>query len=296
MSLPDLNKQRESKSMQATSRLNFTKMHGAGNDFVVLDLRELGMTPDPLLCSRLADRHRGVGCDLILGIGHAASRDAVASYQIWTADGLPSLQCGNGARCVASWLHRTRQVQSDAFILESPAGSVEAQVRSSGEVQISLPAPQFAATGNLIQHLDLGDLGLEKSVIHQFFCVSTGNPHVVLEVDDLNSIDVKTIGAAVQNAPQFPSSACVGFAQLLSEKQLALRVFEFGAGETLACGTGACAAAAGFMKQGRLDRHATVTLAGGDLNVSWAEGGEKIYLEGPAEFVFEGVLQNATIQ
>lgn len=281
--------------MQSSSILNFTKMHGAGNDFVILDLRQSGIIPAPLLCSKLADRHRGVGCDLILGIGHAASSDAVASYQIWTADGVPSLQCGNGARCVASWLHRSQQGQSNEFILESPAGLVEATVKPSGEVKVSLPAPQFAATGDLVQKLDLGDLGLQKTVIYQYFCVSTGNPHVVLEVDGLNEIDVKSIGDAIQKSSQFSTSACVGFAQRLSERQLALRVFEFGAGETLACGTGACAAAAGFMKQGRLDRHATVTLAGGDLSVSWAEGEGKIYLEGPAEFVFEGALENATI-
>jgi len=144
--------------------------------------------------------------------------------------------------------------------------------------------------------LDLGAFGLQKSIIYQYFCVSTGNPHVVLEVDDLEATDVKAFGAAVQRSSQFPASVCVGFAQRLSKRELALRVFEFGAGETLACGTGACAAAAGFMKQGRLDRRAIVYLAGGDLCVSWAEGEEKIDLEGPAEFVFEGALQNATVQ
>lgn len=282
--------------MQTSSTLNFTKMQGAGNDFVILDLRESDMTPDPALCSKLADRHMGVGCDLILGIGHAASSDAVASYQIWTADGLPSLQCGNGARCVASWLHRTQQFQDTKFVMESPAGPVQAHIRGSGQVEISLSAPQFIASEQFVQKLNLSALGLPKSVIYQYFCVSTGNPHVVFEVDDLHATDVKTIGAAVQTSSLFPDSACVGFSQKLSNSRLELRVFEFGAGETLACGTGACAAAAGFMKQGRLDRRATVSLAGGDLCVSWAEGDDKIYLGGPAEFVFEGVLKHATLQ
>ena len=282
--------------MQTSSILNFTKMHGAGNDFVILDLHQSEMTPDPLLCSKLADRHRGVGCDLILGISHPASKDAVASYQIWTADGLPSLQCGNGARCVASWLYRSRHDQSNEFMIESPAGLVEVKIWTSGQVQISLPAPQFAASEVFVQKLDLGALGLQKSITYQYFCVSTGNPHVVLEVDDLDATDVKTIGAAVQGSPLFPDSACVGFSQRLSNSNLALRVFEFGAGETLSCGTGACAAAAGFMRQGRLNPHAIVSLAGGDLSVSWAEGDEKIYLSGPTEFVFEGTLQHDAIQ
>lgn len=271
-------------------------MQGAGNDFVILDLRESDITPDPALCRKLADRHMGVGCDLILGIGHATSSEAVASYQIWTADGLPSLQCGNGARCVASWLHRSRQSKASKFVMESPSGLVKAHIRTSGQVEISLPAPQFTASEQFVQKLNLSDLGLPNSTIYQYFCIWIGNPHVVFEVDDLRATDVKTIGAAVQGSPLFPDSACVGFSQRLSNSKLALRVFEFGAGETLACGTGACAAVAGFMKQGRLDRRATVSLDGGDLCISWAEGDEEIYLKGPAEFVFEGVLEHATLQ
>ena len=275
----------------AAPGMRFSKMHGAGNDFVVLDLRDGSAPPSPQLCRALADRHAGVGCDQILTIEPPRSQDAAAAYRIWNADGSSGAQCGNGARCVAAWLQRDGAVASPRFVLDSPAGSHRVELHADGRVQVAMGEPDFAPAGIPLAGfgtgidpyvLDLGGMPVE------FGAVSMGNPHAVIEVDDVDSAPVERLGRALQQSGAFPDSANVGFAQVLGRDSLRLRVYERGVGETRACGSGACAAAVVLMRRGRVGREASVRLPGGTLSIAWPGPGHPVMMAGPAAFVFEG--------
>lgn len=271
--------------------LRFSKMHGAGNDFVLLDLRDGSPPPPPALCRALADRHRGVGYDQLLTIGVPRSADAVASYGIWNADGSGSRQCGNGARCVAAWLVREGDAPGDRFVLDSPAGAHQVEALGEGRYQVAMGVPRFAPQA-LPLHGFAGEqdryaLQLDGREI-AFGAVSLGNPHAVIEVDDVDAAPVSAVGPALQAHPAFPESVNVGFARVVSPGHIRLRVHERGAGETLACGSGACAAAAVLMRRGRVAREVEVELPGGTLRIAWPGDGAQILMSGPTAFVFEG--------
>lgn len=265
-------------------------MQGAGNDFVVLDLRGGQPAPTSAQCRWLADRHFGVGCDQILTIAPARSRGAVASYGIWNADGSRASQCGNGARCVAAWLMREGVGDPAGFILDSPAGSHAVGVLDDANYRIGMGVPQFAPDviplrGFAEQNsyvLDLGDTHLP------FGAVSMGNPHAVVEVADIDAAPVDEVGARLQSDAAFPESVNVGFVQIVSPTQIRLRVYERGVGETLACGSGACAAAAVLMRRGRVARDLVVSLRGGDLRIDWSSDDAPMCMSGSARFVFAG--------
>ena len=274
--------------------MRFTKMHGAGNDFVVLDLRDGAPPPDPATCARIADRHLGVGCDQLLTVEQAKGGDAVAAYRIWNADGSASAQCGNGARCIAAWLVRdgAAPAQGD-FTIESPAGSHRVQRDQAGGFVIDMGVPRFALA-------DVPMLGFAAEAddytlhgdgeIFRFGAVSMGNPHVVLEVHDVEIADVARIGTILQRRPALPESANVGFAQVLASDRIRLRVYERGVGETRACGSGACAAVAVLARRGRVDasKDVAVDLPGGVLRIRQDAGTGTMVMGGPAAFVFEG--------
>jgi diaminopimelate epimerase len=278
--------------MSATAgRLRFSKMHGAGNDFVVLD-RSGDATPlAPALAARLADRHFGVGCDQILTIEPPRSAGALAAYGIWNADGSRAGQCGNGARCVAAWLRRAGRAPAAHFVLDSPSGPVQAELRDDGTVAIGMGVPDFAPAaiglreGTVAADPYLLDFPGER--IH-FGAVSMGNPHAVLEVADVAQADVAHVAPRLQQHPLFGRGCNVGFAQILAPDRLRLRVFERGVGETLACGSGACAAVAVLARRGRLGAEVAVELPGGTLHVAWRGPGEPLWMAGPTAFVFEG--------
>lgn len=276
---------------ESGARLRFSKMHGAGNDFVVIDLR--GGTPPPgaALCRALADRHTGVGCDQILTIEAPRSATAAASYRIWNADGSEAQQCGNGARCVAAWLRRDRSAGRHGFDLDSPAGVHAVEVLDEHVFQIAMGVPQFAPTAvPLLGYTEAQDeyaLDIGGTPV-RFGAASMGNPHALVEVDDIDAAPVAALGPALQRDPAFPQSVNVGFVQVESRDRIRLRVFERGVGETLACGSGACAAAAILMRRGRIDREATVSLPGGELRIAWPHDTAPILMAGPATFVFEG--------
>ena len=277
--------------------LPFTKMHGAGNDFVVIDLRAGVAPPGADLCRALADRHTGVGCDQILTIEPPRTAQAAASYRIWNADGSPSQQCGNGARCIAAWVLRESVARDperclvDHFELDSPAGTHPVDVLDPHRYRIAMGQPVFEPARIPLRGFDRAQLeyalryGGEMLAIG---AVSMGNPHAVVEVEDVDIAPVATIGPAVQRHAAFPESVNVGFAQVVSRDRIRLRVFERGVGETLACGSGACAAAAILMRRGRIDREVTVELPGGTLDIAWPDDDAQIAMSGPAAFVFEG--------
>ncbi|MFC3714595.1 diaminopimelate epimerase [Luteimonas soli] len=276
----------------AAPALRFTKMHGAGNDFVVLDLRADAAPPSPDLCRALADRHAGVGCDQILTVEAPTSADAIAAYRIWNADGSPSQQCGNGARCVAAWLVRDGAAGRTAFELDSPTGTHAVEALGGGRYRIAMGVPRFEPSAIGLSGFDAErdeyDIVLDEDLKLRFGAVSTGNPHAVIEVADVDDIPVSRYGRALQQSPAFAESANVGFAQVVARDRIRLRVFERGVGETLACGSGACAAVAVLARRGRVDRDVAVALPGGELRITWPGGGAQILMSGPTAFVFEG--------
>lgn len=281
----------------ADAPVRFAKMHGAGNDFVLLDLRHGLAAPDAALCRWLADRHRGVGCDQILTIEPATTPGHHARYAIWNADGSRAGQCGNGARCVAAWLAREAGDDAQTLWLESPAGRHPARRLAGGEWQIGMGRPQFAPAAvplaGFADEAPYYALTLPEAVPGgrlKVGVVSLGNPHALVEVPGVACAEVARLGQALQRSDYFPESVNVGFAEVVDARHIRLRVYERGVGETLACGSGACAAAAILMRRGRVAREVTVSLPGGDLSVAWPEEAGEMHMSGPAAFVFEGEL------
>ena len=273
-------------------KLHFTKMHGAGNDFVVIDAVRAAIQINENQIRKIADRQTGVGCDQVLLIEPPKRPDADFEYRIFNADGSPAGQCGNGARCVGRFIHDQRlsakstitlQVGSDLRRLEfDEAGSVKAELGAPIFAPDQIP---FAADEDATEHaLTLANVTVMAGV------VSVGNPHAVLLVDDIAATPVEKIGPMIQSLDVFPEGVNVGFMQVESNTHVKLRVFERGAGETLACGSGACAAVIHGIRLGQLANKVTVSVPGGKLEVSWDNGVSSVWLAGPAETVFEGKL------
>lgn len=276
--------------------LRFTKMHGLGNDFVVVDARAHPFVLDADAIRRMGDRHFGVGFDQLLVIENTSAADCVFAYRIWNADGSVSGQCGNGARCVAAWLLRDGSLPTRTARLQSPDVAVAVEVRDSGMVSIDMGEPCFApgdvpfdAQGTTDPYPLMID-GREVRI----GAVSIGNPHAVLAVDDIGSAPVVALGPCIESSARFPQRCNVGFAQIVSRTEIALRVWERGVGETLACGSGACAAVAVLRRRGDVDETVQVRLPGGTLAIHWPGPGNGIHMTGPAVFVFEGDWHGTT--
>ncbi|MBF6025183.1 diaminopimelate epimerase [Lysobacter niastensis] len=274
-----------------TMGLSFTKMHGAGNDFVVIDLRDGRPAPDAALCRAIGDRHTGVGYDQLLTVEPPRTPGAVASYRIWNSDGSSSQQCGNGARCIAAWLVRDGAAEGDGLLLDSPAGTHAVTRLPDGYYRVVMGVPDFVPAHVPLRGVDAVEgeyvLAVDSTVV-SFGAVSMGNPHAVIEVEDVASAPVATIGPLLQVQPAFPESVNVGFAQVESPGRVRLRVYERGAGETLACGSGACAAAAVMMRRGKVGRDVVIALPGGELRIEWPSDDAPLSMSGPTAFVFEG--------
>ena len=270
--------------------LAFSKMHGLGNDFVILDCREhpLALTIEDI--RRLADRHRGVGFDQLLSIHASSDPNCAFEYLIWNADGSRSGQCGNGARCIAAWLARDGAIGGAPTRLMSPAGPIEVRCLADGRVRVNMGEPDFSpATIPLAVdgEADTYRTRIDDGTI-TFAAVSMGNPHAVIAVDGIAQAAVTQIGARLSSAAIFPQGCNVGFVERRSRTSLALRVWERGVGETLACGTGACAAMAVQRKHGLVDDTVDVQLPGGSLEIHWQGPGHPLWMTGPASFSFEG--------
>ncbi|MDE2156816.1 MAG: diaminopimelate epimerase [Xanthomonadaceae bacterium] len=276
--------------------LRFSKMHGIGNDFVVLDCRHGGFPLDRAQIRALADRHTGVGFDQLLSVEPARDPACAFYYGIWNADGTPSGQCGNGVRCVAAWLHRAGALPlGDNVLIESPSGPVTVRLLGANEVTVDMGEPLFEparipfSAGQAADRyrIEVGGDALEIGA------VSMGNPHAVvsisdLAIPDLAAAELQRLGPQLSGHKRFPQGANAGFVQWLDRGHLRLRVHERGAGWTQACGTGACAAMAVLHRRGEVDDRVQVALPGGTLRIDWAGPGRPVWMTGPAAFVFEG--------
>jgi len=270
----------------------FHKMHGAGNDFVLFEARGGEFTMKPELASALSDRHRGVGCDQILVLRDASLPGHVARYEIWNSDGSAAGQCGNGARCIGLFLEMNGETGSTPFTVESPAGPVSMRRCSDGEFEVEMGVPSFdPATIPLTLEAIDGQYQLDSPWgTLEFGSVSMGNPHAVLLTRDIDSPEIPAIGAFISGHQAFPDGCNAGFAQLAGPGKLHLRVVERGAGETLACGSGACAAVAILRQAGRVGDEVDVFLPGGHLVIKWPGNEQPLVMKGPAEHVFRGTL------
>jgi len=271
-------------------QLSFTKMQGLGNDFLVVDTTAEQLECSPELIRKLSDRRRGVGFDQALFIAAPSNPGANASYRIFNADGGEVEQCGNGARCIARYLQRSRG--SNEWLMESPAGLVRARCLADGGVSVNMGIPIFAPAE--IPFLasaeqDRYELLVDGQTL-EIGAVSMGNPHAVIPVDDVLGAPVTQLGPILETHPSFPRGVNVGFMQVLDRGSLRLRVHERGVGETQACGTGACAAAVIAQRWGWVDKRVRVLLPGGELGISWEGPGQPVWMSGPAEFVYEGTI------
>jgi diaminopimelate epimerase len=274
-------------------RIDFTKMHGLGNDFIVLNLPADAGLPSAAQWRALADRHSGIGFDQALVLLPPRRSDTDVFYRVFNADGGEVEQCGNGARCVAALLHRRGRAHDGTLAMDSVGGVLRARVLEDGRVSVNMGVPNFdpaslpfdAPAPSATYSIACGGENIELGA------VSLGNPHAVLRVEAVESAPVARIGHALQASPHFPRQVNVGFMQIMHAGQIRLRVFERGVGETLACGTGACAAVAVGRSLGLLGADVEVRVPGGALSVHWDGPGHSVWLTGPAQQSFEGRVE-----
>jgi diaminopimelate epimerase len=272
-------------------QLSFIKMHGLGNDFIVFDVADGKALPSPDTFRRLGNRRTGIGFDQALALFPPRSSDEDVYYRIFNSDGSEVEQCGNGARCIAALVSQRsgkREVR-----MNSPGGRIRGVVRDDGLVTMEMMVPNFAPESlpfEASREADLYPLRIGEKEL-QIGAVSMGNPHAVIQVPSVSNADVDTLGPAVQNHSRFPKRANVGFMEVVNPKHIRLRVYERGAGETLACGTGACGAVAIGRRWGLLNEEVQVDAPGGRMIVRWDGPGQVLWLTGPAVKVFEGTVE-----
>ena len=264
-------------------KLGFTKMQGAGNDFVVLDCTARPFCLSREQLRRLADRHFGVGCDQILVVERPRSALADFRYRIFNADGGEVEQCGNGARCFVKFVHARGLTTKREISVETLGGPIVPRLEADGEVSVDMGPPRIEPP--IVQRLQLDGQSLEVSVL------SMGNPHAVQVVPDVEHAPVGTQGPRLEHHARFPDRVNAGYLQVLDRGRIALRVWERGAGETLSCGTGACAAAVAGILRGLLDSPVRVGTRGGALTIAWAGGDNAVWMKGPAQEVYEGTIE-----
>jgi len=263
--------------------IRFTKMEGAGNDFVVLDAtREpFGLQREQL--QRLADRHLGVGCDQVLVVERATRPSADFRYRIFNADGGEVEQCGNGARCLVKFVHQQGLTQKREIRVETLGGMIAPRLEDDGEVSVDMGPPRLESP--LVQPLEVDGARVEVAIL------SVGNPHAMQLVADVEAAPLATQGPLLERHQRFPQRVNAGYMQVVDRHSIRLRVFERGAGETLACGTGACAAVVSGIARGLLDSPVRVQMRGGTLTIAWTGGDNAVWMKGPANTVFEGSIE-----
>ncbi|MDD2948665.1 MAG: diaminopimelate epimerase [Rugosibacter sp.] len=271
--------------------IRFTKMQGAGNDFVVINALAEPFALSPAQIKQLADRHFGIGCDQLLVVEKATRPEADFRYRIFNADGGEVEQCGNGARCFVRFVHDEGLTTQRQIRVETLSGIISPRLEDSGQVTVDMGQPRFlpaeipfiSESQAIIQPLQVGDTAIDITV------VSMGNPHAVQVVADTDTAPVEKLGPLIESHPRFPQRVNAGFMQMIDAHTIRLRVYERGAGETLACGTGACAAAVAGIRRGMLASPVHVVTQGGDLSIAW-DGQGSVLLTGPAVSVFSGEM------
>jgi diaminopimelate epimerase len=273
--------------------LPFTKMHGLGNDFVVIDgySRPVELSREQM--RHIADRRFGVGCDQLLVVQRPDLPDTEFRYRIFNADGGEVEQCGNGARCFARYVRQKEFTDSDCIRVATASGRMELHIRPDGQVTVNMGIPKldpadipFDASARAPSHV----ISVDGETV-EIGVVSMGNPHAIIEVPHVESAPVERLGRAIESHRRFPNRVNVGFMEIVDRSRIRLRVFERGVGETLACGSGACAAVVVGRLRDSLDENVTVQLRGGELVVSWPGENRPLLMTGPASFVFEGTIQ-----
>ena len=257
-------------------RIRFTKMHGAGNDFVVLDCTQQPFSLTAAQLRQLADRHLGVGCDQVLVVEKPSRRDADFRYRIFNADGGEVEQCGNGARCFVRYVHERGLTDKREIRVETLAGMIVPRLEDDGEVTVDMGPPLLEGT----ETIDGAELAI----------LSMGNPHAVQVVDDVERAPVTTQGPRLEHHARFPNRVNAGYLQVVDRHEAKLRVWERGAGETLSCGTGACAAVVAGIGRGLLESPVRMHTRGGALTIAWNGGDNPVWMKGPAQTVFEGEI------
>ena len=274
-------------------QLKFTKMHGIGNDFVVIDAISQSLHLSPEQIRHICDRHFGVGCDQLLLVETSDREEAEFRYRIYNADGGEVGQCGNGARCFARFVRDQGLTQNREIAVETAGGMIRLILQDDGQVTVDMGVPDFEPAALPFE----AEASAESYEIvvngdkYAIGAVSVGNPHAVIQVDSVADAPVLTLGAALEKHPRFAEGVNVGFMEIIDRGHIRLRVFERGVGETLACGTGACAAVAIGIRNHQLDHQVQVALRGGELNISWNGEGTSLLMTGPAETVYQGQIQ-----
>ena len=279
--------------------LKFSKMHGLSNDFVVIDAINQHIELTTAQIQFIADRRRGVGCDQLLLVEKPHDTNNDFRYRIFNADGSEVAQCGNGARCFARFVRDKGLSQKNTISVETASGVIYPTLQANEHVKVDMGAPQFAPEDipfSVALQSDSYPLILADGQMITIAAVSMGNPHAVMLVDDIEQADVATLGPQIEQHPLFPERVNAGFMQIKSQTQIALRVYERGAGETQACGTGACAAVAAGIQLGLLAEQVQVSLRGGDLAINWSGNDNSVWMTGSATQVFDGEIAWATLQ
>lgn len=274
-------------------QLEFSKLHGLGNDFVVIDGIGQTVSLDPERIRGIAHRHYGVGCDQLLVVEAATRPDADFRYRIFNSDGSEAGQCGNGARCFAAFVRRRGLSRKDELVLETLSGLLRVRFIDGGLLNVDMGVPKWVPVEVPFQaerEAETYDLDVDGET-QEISIVNMGNPHAVLNVDNVRQADVARLGPLIESHAAFPNRTNVGFMEIQSPNRIRLRVFERGAGETLACGSGACAAVVAGRRRGLLDERVSVELPGGNLLIAWRGPGASVEMTGPAVHVFDGVLK-----
>ncbi len=273
--------------------IQFSKMHGLGNDFMVVDGITQKIFFSPEMIRRLADRHFGIGFDQLLLVEPPYDPEQDFHYRIFNADGSEVQQCGNGARCFARFVRLKGLTNKDRIAVSTMSGRIVLQLEQDNQVTVNMGVPEFEPAKVPFRAQKAEKTYLLRVAEQTVMCgvVSMGNPHCVLEVEDVKTAPVETLGAELESFDRFPERVNVGFMELVSANEIRLRVFERGAGETMACGTGACAAAVVGIAQGKLRDRVKVHLPGGTLQIAWKGPGTPVFMTGPAEHVFDGEIE-----
>ncbi|AGH47350.1 diaminopimelate epimerase [Paraglaciecola psychrophila] len=273
-------------------QIQFSKMHGLGNDFVVIDNVTQNVFFSKEKIQQLSDRNFGIGFDQLLMVEPPYDPDQDFHYRIFNADGSEVSQCGNGARCFARFVKMKGLTNRNKIVVSTKAGRMVLYLEKDGQVTVNMGVPEFEPSLVPIKAQKREKTYIIRAQEHTFFCgaVSMGNPHCVLLVDDVETADVETMGPLLEKHERFSEGANVGFMQIINHSHIKLRVFERGAGETLACGSGACAAVAVGQLQNRLSKDVRVDLRGGSLKIRWQGGDNVLKMTGAAEHVFDGYI------